>query len=146
MEIFKGESIISFFDTFKTDLDCLGYLAHKKWDSGYTCKKCGHTKCTIRKKNFARDCNKCHHIESPTAGTLFNKVKFGLRKAFGIVFEMSATTKSLSANQMSKRYEIRYITAWLFMQKVREAMKSSQNYPMQGDVIVDEFVFGGRKG
>ena len=66
MELFKGENIISFFDTFKTDFDCLDYLAHKKWDLGYTCKKCGHTKCTIRKKNLARDCNNCHHIESPT--------------------------------------------------------------------------------
>ena len=145
MELFKGENIISFFDTFKTDFDCLDYLAHKKWDLGYTCKKCGHTKCTIRKKNLARDCNNCHHIESPTAGTLFHKVKFGLRKAFGIVFEMSATTKSLSANQISKRYEIRYITAWLFAQKVRDAMKSSESQPMTGDVIVDEFVFGGRE-
>lgn len=145
MELFKGESIITFFDTFKTDRDCLEYLSEKKWSSGYICKKCGNTKCTIRKKNLARDCNKCHHIESPTAGTLFNKVKFGLRKAFGIVFEMSATTKSISANQISKRYEVRYITAWLFMQKVREAMKSSEKHPMKGDVIVDEFVFGGRE-
>jgi len=145
MEIFKGESIITFFDTFKTDMDCLEYLAEKKWESGFTCKKCKHTKYTIRKKNFARDCNKCHHIESPTADTLFHKVKFGLRKAFGICFEMSATTKSISANQMSKRYEIRYITAWLFMQKVRTAMKSSENTPMTGDVIVEEFVFGGKE-
>ena len=145
MEIFKGESIITFFDRFKTDFDCLEYLATKKWELGFTCKKCGHTKCTIRKKNLARDCNKCHHIESPTAGTLFNKVKFGLRKAFGIVFEMSATIRSMSANQMSKRYEIRYVTAWSFMQKVRSAMKSSEKYPMYGDVIVDEFVFGGKE-
>lgn len=145
MNLFTGENIITFFDTFKTDLDCLGYLADKKWSSDYSCVKCGHKKCTIRKKNYARDCNKCHHIESPTAGTLFHKVKFGLRKAFGIVFEMSATTKSISANQMSKRYEIHYVTAWLFMQKVRGAMQSSGNHPMKGDVIVDEFVFGGRE-
>lgn len=145
MELFKSESIITFFDRFKTDMDCLEYLSEKKWTSGFICSKCKHNKCTIRKKNLARDCNKCHHIESPTAGTLFHKVKFGLRKSFGIVFEMSATTKSISANQMSKRYEIRYITAWLFMQKVRDAMKSSESLPMKGDVIVDEFVFGGRE-
>ena len=120
-------------------------MAEKKASKGYVCVKCGHNKHTVRKKNLARDCNKCHHLESPTAGTLFHKVKFGLRKAFGMVFEMSSTTKSISANQMSKRYEVRYITAWLFMQKVRKAMKSSENHPMDGDVIVDEFVFGGRE-
>ena len=30
MEIFKCESIITFFDRFKTDMDCLEYLAEKK--------------------------------------------------------------------------------------------------------------------
>ena len=38
MEIFKGESIITFFDTFKIDLDCLEYLAQKKWDCGFSCR------------------------------------------------------------------------------------------------------------
>ena len=42
---------------------------------------------------------------------------------------------------MSKRYEIRYITAWLFMQKVREAMKSRESTLMTGDVIVDGVCF-----
>ncbi len=145
MEQFTGQNIITFLDTFKTDMDCLRYLGEIKWKNGFSCKKCGCDRHTIRKKNFARDCNACHHIESPTAGTLFHKVKFGLRKAFTIVFEMSATTKSISANQMSKRIEVRYITAWLFMQKVRSAMKSSGNHPITGTVIVDEFVFGGRE-
>ena len=86
MEIFKSENIITFFDRFKTDMDCLEYLAEKKWSLGFTCEKCKHNKCTIRKKNLARDCNKCHHIESPTAGTLFHKVKFGLRKSFFMHF------------------------------------------------------------
>lgn len=145
MEIFRGQNILKFTDYFKTDMDCLAYLADKKWKDGFICKKCGCTKSTIRKKNLARDCNKCHHIESPTAGTLFHKVKFGLRKAFLIVFEMSATTKSISARQMSSRIDVRYNTAWLFMQKVRESMKSSKQNPMTGEVTVDEFVFGGKE-
>ena len=35
MESFKGESIINFFDTFKTDLDCLEYLAAIKWKGNF---------------------------------------------------------------------------------------------------------------
>ena len=76
---------------------------------------------------------------------MFHKVKFGIRKAFTIVFEMSATTKSISSSQMAKRLNIRYNTAWLFMHKVRIAMKSSGNFPMTGKVVVDEFVFGGKE-
>ena len=145
MEIFKGESIIDFLDTFKTDKDCLKYLADTKWSEGFKCSKCGHDKHTIRKINFARDCNRCHHVESPTANTIFHRVRFGVRKAFGIVFEMSATTKSMSSSQMAKRYSISRPTAWLFMHKVRTAMKSSESQPIVGTVYVDEFVFGGRE-
>jgi hypothetical protein len=32
-------------------------------------------------------------LKSPTAGTLIQKVKFGLRKAFLIVFKISAKTQ-----------------------------------------------------
>jgi transposase-like protein len=145
MEKFQSESIIEFFDKFKTDLDCLEYLASIKWKNDYKCSKCNHTKYTVRKSNFARDCNLCHHVESPTANTVFHKVKFGTRKAFGIIFEMSASTKSLSSSQMAKRYSISRPTAWLFMHKVRIAMKSSELQPMSGIVYVDEFVFGGKE-
>lgn len=120
------------------------YLSEQKWADGFKCKKCGHSKFTIRKKNLAMDCNRCHHVESPTAGTLFHRVRFGVRKAFGIVFEMSATTKGLSSSQVAKRYGISRNTSWTFMHKVRNAIKSSKNHPLIGDVQVDEFVFGGK--
>lgn len=145
MEKFTGQGLMEYFDKFKTDLDCLEYLSHIKWEDGFICAKCEHTKFTIRKSNFARDCNQCHHIESPTSGTMFHKIKFGIRKAFTIVFEMSATTKSISANQMAKRFTIKYATAWLFMQKVRTVMKSTESYLLTGKVIVDEFVYGGKE-
>jgi hypothetical protein len=146
MEPFKSESIIDFFDRYKTDKDCLEYLASIKWRDGFTCVKCHHKKFTIRKSNYARDCNLCHHIESPTANTLFHKVKFGVRKAFTIVFEMSAATKSVSSSQMARRLNVTRQTAWLFMYKVRIAMKSSELHPISGHILVDEFVFGGKEG
>ena len=142
---FKGENILEFTERFPNDLSCFEYLASYKWKEGFTCRKCGHTKYTIRKKNLARDCNRCHHVDSPTANTLFHRVRFGIRKAFMIAFEMTATTKGLSASQVSKRYSISRTTAWTFMHKVRKSMESSQNHPMNGSVQVDEFVYGGKE-
>jgi len=144
MKIFKGENFLHFTTRFKNDLVCKRYLAEIKWSEGYTCKKCGHTKYTLR-PDYTRTCTFCKHNESPTAGTLFHKVKFGLRKAFHIVFEMSNSTKGMSSLQVSKRYGITVKTAWFFMQKVRCAMKSSENYPMDGVVQVDEFTIGGKE-
>lgn len=144
---FKGYSLIEFTETFKNDNDCKEYLAERKWSDGFVCKKCGHTKATILKgkRHHHRMCTMCKREESPMAGTLFHKVKFGLRKAFFIVYEMSTTTKSLSSVQMAKRFDISQKTSWFFMRKVREAMKSSENYPMTGKVQVDEFTIGGKE-
>lgn len=144
MTIFTGQNLIEFAERFQTDLDCEEYLANIKWEQGYSCRKCGHTKFQIR-KDLSRTCNICSDIESPTSGTLFHRVKFGLRKAFFICFEMSATTKDMSALQMSVRYGISENTARLFMHKVREAMKSSGNNGMKGTVYVDEFTVGGKE-
>jgi len=139
---FEGMNILEFGAFFPDDDSCKQYLADKKWSVGFACPRCKHDKFCESSDPFTRVCRKCKHTESSTAGTLFHKVKFGLRKAFHIVFEMSNTTKSMSSVQVSKRYGIRQATAWLFMQKVRLAMKSSGKNPMDGTVHVDEFVVG----
>lgn len=142
MKLFKGQNLLDFADRFKTDEDCKKYLAHMKWSGGYVCLKCGHIACQTR-NDYSRICNRCSHIESVTSNTLFHKMRFSIRKAFFICFEMSTTTKSLSANYMAQRYGVSEKTARLFMHKVREAMKSSGNHPMKGEVHIDEFVIGG---
>ena len=144
MDIFRGQNLIEFAERFKTDEDCILYLSDIKWEGGFLCRKCGHTKYQER-KNHSRTCNLCSDTESPMANTLFHKVKFGVRKAFFMCFEMSTTTKSLSALQMSVRFGVRENTARLFMHKVREAMKSSESNPMDGNVHIDEFVVGGKE-
>ena len=141
MEIFKGQNIIEFSERFKTDQDCREYLSKIKCSAQYVCRKCGHTKSQIG-KDLARTCNICSDTESAMANTLFHKVKFGLKKVFFICFEMSTSTKSLSASQTAVRFGVHERTARLFMHKVREAMKSSQNYPMSGVVNVEEYVVG----
>ncbi len=144
MDIFKGQEVLEFSRRFQTDLDCKKYLAELKWKEGFICRKCGHKGSQIR-KDVSRTCNKCSDTESAGADTLFHKVKFGLLKAFHICFEMSTSTKGLSALYVAKRYSINHKTAMSFMHKVREAMKSSENHPMQGEVYVDEFVVGGQE-
>jgi len=144
MEIFKGENFIEFTERFSSDDICKQYLADIKWKDGFICRKCGHKKFTKR-ENLTRTCNYCKHNESPTANTTFHKVKFGLKKAFFITFEMVNSTKSMSAKQIAVRYGITRKTAWLFMHKIRKAMKSSEQDPMNGNVQVDEFTVGGKE-
>jgi len=144
MDNFEGQSILNFIKELPNDEACKAYLAKIKWSGGFTCSKCGHDK-GCEKSGYRYHCYKCNHVESATANTLFHKVKFGLQKAFCVVFEMSTSSKSVSSIQMGKRFEIRQGTAWFFMQKVRKAMKSSQKYPLSKLVHVDEFTVGGKE-
>lgn len=144
MDNFKGQNILKLVKELPNDDACKAYLSKIKWMDGFKCSKCGSEK-GCEKSGFTYHCYSCNHVESATANTLFHKVKFGLQKAFLIVFEMTTTTKSLSSIQVGKRYGISQTTAWFFMQKVRVAMKSSQKYPLSEIVHVDEFVVGGKE-
>ncbi|KFF29416.1 transposase [Chryseobacterium piperi] len=142
MEIFKGQNLINFGKVFPDDDSCLGYLFDLKWKDGFVCTKCGNTS-GCEKSGHKYHCYSCNHVESATAGTLFHRVRFGLHKAFHIVFEMVNSSKGISSIQVGLRYGIRQPTAWTFMHKVRKAMESSKKYPMSDLVHVDEFVVGG---
>jgi len=144
MDNFQGQNILNFVKELPNDEACHAYLAKIKWRDGFTCSKCGHDK-GCEKSGHKYHCYSCNHVESATANTLFHKVKFGLQKAFCIVFEMSTSSKSLSSIQVGKRYGIRQGTAWYFMQKVRNSMKSSQQYPLSEIIHVDEFTIGGKE-
>jgi len=76
--------------------------------------------------------------ESATSKTLFHNIKFGLRKAFKMMFEIATISKEISALQLSKRYSVSYGTTLSFTRKVTEAMKSIGQAPMKGKVNVDE--------
>lgn len=144
MDNFKGQNILNLVKEFPNDDACKAYLSKIKWLDGFKCSKCDSEK-GCKKAGYTYHCYTCNHVESATANTLFHKVKFGLQKAFLIVFEMTTSSKSLSSIQVGKRYGISQTTAWFFMQKVRIAMQSSQKYPLSEIVHVDEFVVGGKE-
>ena len=139
---FEGQSEIMFLERFSTEVACKDYLYHYKWSTGFTCNHCGSQQEHNCKKLYHKRCGKCLRIFSVTSNTMFHNVKFGLVKAFYIAFKMSATTKSTSAEQMSKIVGVNRKTSLLFQQKVRVAMKSSENHPLKGQVEVDEAFIG----
>jgi len=140
---FVGVNSITFNQLFKTEENCLEYLSFLKWDEGYYCKRCKNDKYCQGKKPFNRRCTKCRYEESPTAGTMFDKVKFSLLKAFHIAFKISTKKKGMSSLELSNEFELRQKTCWEFKWKIQQAMASSLQQPLQGTVHVDEFMIGG---
>ena len=140
---FVGVNSITFNQLFKTEENCLAYLSSLKWEEGYHCKRCNNDKYCQGKKPFNRRCTKCRYEESPTAGTMFDKVKFSLLKAFHIAFKISTKKKGMSSLELSNEFELRQKTCWEFKWKIQQAMASSLQQPLQGTVHVDEFMIGG---
>lgn len=144
-EQFQGRSLIKFTETFSTTEKCKNYLAEIKWKNGFKCPCCGHNQFWEGVKPFTKVCKNCRFIESVTSNTLFHKIKFDLRKAFLMLFEMGSSTKSCSSTTMAARYEINQKTAWLFMSKARKAMESSKTYPLKGSCEADDCFIGGKE-
>jgi transposase-like protein len=139
---FEGQNEIDFLNRFGDKDSCFAYLAHYKWKDGFKCHFCGSKEEYSCNKLHHKRCKSCQKHISPTINTLFHKVKFGIEKAFYVILKMSGTTKSISAEQLSKTIGVNRKTALLFQQKVRIAMKSSELYPLEGQVEVDEAFIG----
>lgn len=142
---FKSLSLFEFQDRFPDVDSCLRYLSDLKWGDGFQCRKCGHGNYCKGGMPHSRQCTSCRYDESPTAGTLFHKVKFNLLKAFWIVYFVSTNKKGMTSTELSRKLSLRQKTCWAFKRKVMKAMKSSGKHPITGVAEVDETVFGGQE-
>jgi hypothetical protein len=141
-EKYTGVLSIEFNRYFQSDEDCYRYLSDVKWENGFVCRKCGHTKYGKCKKPYSRRCAKCNYDESPTAGTMFDKIKFSLLIAFHITFKISTKKKGMSSLELSEEFGLRQKTCWGFKCKIQQAMASSRQQKLEGLVHVDEFLIG----
>jgi len=143
--MFKVKDFSSFRKLYSTDIACFSYLCELKWSNGYTCARCGCTQYGKGRKQFHRRCQSCSFNESPTSGTLFHKLKIDIVKAFEICYLLTHTKKAMSSCEISRQYSISLKAMLYLRERVRNAMKSSLKYPLDGKVEVDEFVVGGHE-
>ena len=141
--MFKGYDILDFVRTYCEESICQEYLANAKWGNGFRCVKCGNTSWSRVAETYNRKCNKCKHIESPTSGTLFHKVKSPLTKAFLFVFLVSTSKKGISSYELARKLSLRQTTCYFFSRKIMKAMNIKEPKLLDGKVDVDEFFVGG---
>lgn len=142
MKLLKTLTRQHFMQKYPDSEACYRHLAHLKWYDGFTCRKCGYTKYCKGAKPHSRRCIGCRYDESPTAHTLFHKLKFELHIAFQMLYDISTHKKGASSIALAERYGIQQKSAWLFRQKVQQAMFSSEEHPLTAHVHVDEFEIG----
>lgn len=142
---FKSLSLFEFRERFPDSDSCIKHLADLKWAEGFKCDRCGHGNYCGGGTPHSRQCTSCRYDESPTANTLFHKMKFDPLKAFYIVYFVATNKKGITSTELSRKLGLRQKTCWGFKRKVMKAMKSSGNFPISGEAEVDETVFGGQE-
>ena len=70
------------------------------------------------------------------------RVKFDILKAFGMLYEITTSKKGANSIWLAERFGLNQKTTWAFRKKVQLAMKSSEQYPLEDEVHVDEFEGG----
>lgn len=118
---------------FTNNQKCLEFLVDLKWKNGYCCKKCNHNKFGIGKNRLNRRCLRCRYDESPTAGTLFHKIKFPLNEAFEIVYHLSHIPEGISSCELSRNFTICQKTAWFFKRKIQQSCAKFENDQLHED-------------
>jgi hypothetical protein len=112
----------AFSNLFPDDDRCLDFVAGLKWQTGFTCRKCGYKKFYEGTRPHARQCKLCRYLESATANTLFENVKFSLQKALYILY-YAYTTPGPNIHKLSQEIEIREGTCHNFYKKIEQKLQ-----------------------
>ncbi len=59
-----------------------------------------------------------------------------------MLYEITTSKKGANSIWLVEHFGVNQKTAWAFRQKVQAGMKSSEQYPLEGEVHVDEFEIG----
>lgn len=125
---------------FGDEESCLDYLFCKQERS---CKLCKSKKFYLQRSTQHYVCFCGKFQVSPRIGTIFKNSKVPLTKWFYAVFLFSSTKNGIAAMEMKRTLGVSYPTAHRMCTLIRKAMRE---YPeLQGEVEVDEAVFGGRR-
>ena len=115
MKILKELSRKEFYAKFGEE--SLSFLSSVKWREGFTCIKCKNTKFSKGRKELNRRCTKCGYDETPTANTLFHKVKFGIVEAFEMAYDIATSKKEASSIWLAERNGVKQMTAWFYLEE-----------------------------
>src|SRR3954469_23164913 len=150
---------------FHNEPDAFKYLERIVWPNGVVCPHCGveggrvYDLSGVRGKPSKKSpegairyglkkCGECRQQFTVKVGTVFEHARMPLHKMLQAVHLMMSSKKGISSHQLSRILEVQYNSAWFLSHRIREAMRSGDLAPMDGDggvVEVDETFIGHRK-
>jgi transposase-like protein len=142
-------NIISIFEQFPREEDCIKHLEKVRWNGKPVCPYCESTNSTPIPIESRHHCNTCKTAFSVTVRTIFHHTHLPLQKWLLAVSLILNAKKGISSRQLSRDLQVNKDTAWRISMKIREAMNERwQRDLLTGIVEADETYIGGkpRKG
>lgn len=138
------KNLMEFLDRFATDGSCLDYLRKVRWLEGFTCPRCqSHDGWTTARGTMF--CSGCKRQTSPTAGTILHNSRTPIRKWFVAAWLLCTQKTGVSAKTLERELKVGFKTAWLILQKLRQATVRAERSLLNGIVEVDETYVGGEE-
>lgn len=136
------QSLGEFHAWFRSDADCLDFLAWLRWPDGFVCPKCR------RQGGWATSDGKfmcrCNARTSVTAGTIFDRTRTPLTVWFTICWLFASGKDGISALSLKRMLSISsYQTSWAILHRLRSALVRPGRERLTGAVQVDETFIGG---
>lgn len=136
---------MEFHSFFPDDRACAEYLAAMRWPDGFRCPSCLSGEYWLTGDGLYKCCS-CRRETSATAGTIFDKTRYGLKIWFLAIWHVVSQKNGASALGLQRVLGFgSYETAWAWLQKLRRAMVVPDRDKLSGVVEVDETYFGGVK-
>lgn len=136
------QSLGEFQAWFRTDADCLDYLAWLRWPDGFVCPKC-HSQGGWATGEGQFIC-KCDTRTSVTAGTIFDRTRTPLTVWFMACWQFTSGKDGMSALSLKRTLSIgSYQTIWAILHRLRSALVRPGRERLTGIVQVDETYIGG---
>ena len=134
---------------YGTEEDCEALFVGLRWPSGVECPCChGRNihRITTRRKFTCRDCD---YRFTVTSCTYMHGTRTPLSTWLTVAYEMTEDAHGISANEIKRKENLAYGTAWSICQTIRKAMLSDLRrllaaQKMTGAVEVDETWVGGK--
>jgi transposase-like protein len=136
---------IEFEKMFKTEQDCIDYLAFVRWPNNFVCPVCASI-IHWKKTKGRYECKDCNAETSVTSGTIFHKSTKPLFIWFRAIWWMVAQKNGVSAIGLQRILGLgNYQTSWTWLHKFRRLMVLSSRSKLSGVVEIDETFVGGKK-
>src|SRR5260221_5580595 len=144
-------SVIEFLRDFPDDAACLWHLWRTRYAPDGEHAHCPRCDCRrvfkryeTKQQRQSWTCTACGLHVHPTAGTILHRSSTSLRLWFHAMYLMTSTRCGISAKQLERELGVHYKTAWRMFNTIRNELMKGDEWPLKGEVEVDETSWGGR--